>query len=78
MAKISLLTSLVHLNRIESTLILADRLEKVPSLGRCNTSNYTKPSYSLIWRLCSKEIAKLYEVALTATLDCEAGKEAMF
>lgn len=78
MAKISPLTSLVRLNRIERALILAGRLENVPPLGRCNTSHYTKPTHFLIWCLCSKETAKLYEVALSATLDYEAGKEAMF
>lgn len=78
MAKICLLTSLVRLNRVERALILADRLEKVPPLSRCNTSHYTNLTHFLTWCLCSKETAKLYEVVLTATLDYEAGKEAMF
>lgn len=78
MVKISLLTSLVCLNRIERALILADRLEKVPPLGRCNTSHNTNPTHFLMWCLCSKETAELYEVALTATLDYEEGEEAMF
>lgn len=56
MAKICLLTSLVRLNRIERALILADRLEKVPPLGRCNTSHYTNPTHFLTWCLAVKKL----------------------
>lgn len=63
MAIISLLTSLVHLNRIERALIFADEFDKVPPLGRCNTSHYTDPTHFLIWCLCSKQTAQLYEVS---------------
>ena len=78
MVIISLLTSLVPLNGIERTLILAGELKKVPPLCICNTSHYTDPTHFLVWCLCSKQTAQPHEVALTATVDYEAGKEGMF